>query len=461
MLPTSPLLRLPDELLADIFASVESQDAIPLMRVCKRVKSMARVRAFSTVVVTDQPRFEALAAHIRDIGRHIKLLILNGVPEVDEDEELDDSTAVKLDRVFRRINGLESLTLGKLKVGVYDALLDSGAFPRLKKLKSLTMGVPDDWYDDLPEQWWTAFARCRQLEELTLDGCAYLSTTGVTDETMYTLPAIRRLHLRLDVHGFDVPTDFAVRLPALQALTIDTSEEDIFELCPNLLHNLEPALQCLEVHEFPSYEFDQTPPHLERLTGLRQLFLGEGRVEPEELLKALPALKQLESLTFGLGACASDFLLTSLFKEAPTLPALKRLTLDHVAAARGTTIESQGYEPPSSDEEDEGHMYPGWEAPEWPHGCSEDGVWKVESLADRIGVVVDGTAVDACNWLDDYTNELFDCLMAYGFTHGDFDELVDTFGWALAHDCLLDVNEDWAAEVKRDAIARGKPAFYR
>ncbi|GAA5837609.1 hypothetical protein JCM5353_003268 [Sporobolomyces roseus] len=140
---------------------------------------------------------------------------------------------------------------------------------------------------------------------------------------------------------------------------------------------------------------------LTKLTSLEFLSFG-GRATPGtfSLLQALPLI----SLTFEPDAQVSLSELTKLVTGDTKHKTLKGLELNNVAGMVGTRIEDE-QEPYYDVDCDMIDVYPDWILPDWTDEFDEDGLVKFVTIAEKEGIEVEGTAVEAIGIEDEFDEE--------------------------------------------------------
>ncbi|GAA5974808.1 hypothetical protein JCM5350_001305 [Sporobolomyces pararoseus] len=119
----------------------------------------------------------------------------------------------------------------------------------------------------------------------------------------------------------------------------------------------------------------------------------------------------LEVLAFREGAEVDLGQLTKLIKGPERMESLETIVLDTVKGKIGTRIEEEGV-PYKDGVEGEYQTYPDWEFPRWTKGFSRRGLEKLWRVAERNGVQLRGSAMDALEVEDEYEEEL-EILRAY------------------------------------------------
>lgn len=134
---------------------------------------------------------------------------------------------------------------------------------------------------------------------------------------------------------------------------------------------------------------------IKRFTNLLELelhgpFFGDGLFD--HLRDPLP----LESLTFGETATVSVAQLRQLLEPGPgKLSSLKKLVLDTLDGEEETTVVQHGGRVYRSEEDGSRRPYPDWQLPKWTESLSQEGFEALLELAEREGVVVEGSTCEA------------------------------------------------------------------
>lgn len=258
----------------------------------------------------------------------------------------------------------------------------------------------------------------------TFGSLARLSIIGLESET-WDAPNLGTLApniVDLELYDLDGPACFA----------------EILRQAPTALRRL--ALRCDPGHASPTPRAaSRTEGILPRFADLEELVLCEHSFRPERLLAAFRSLPRLHTLSFEPGSPATDDLLDSLLCDPACLPRLHRLVLNHAECARGPTLESQGWTLPSPSESGPCHTWAGWEEAEWPDGCSESGLAAAQDAGHLRGIVVEGTAVDAVGWDDEFWGEMYRSLLYHGDETGDYSEARDLLSDEFVDEHITDM----------------------
>ncbi|GAA5972702.1 hypothetical protein JCM3765_000978 [Sporobolomyces pararoseus] len=123
------------------------------------------------------------------------------------------------------------------------------------------------------------------------------------------------------------------------------------------------------------------------------------------------AYLSLEVVVFEEGAEVDLAKLTKLIKGPEKMESLETIILQTVKGKIGTRIEEKGV-PYKEGIDGEYQTYPDWEFPKWTKEFSRRGVEKLWRVAERNGVQLGGSAIDALEVEDEYEEEL-EALRAY------------------------------------------------
>ncbi|GAA5906248.1 uncharacterized protein JCM6883_005487 [Sporobolomyces salmoneus] len=121
----------------------------------------------------------------------------------------------------------------------------------------------------------------------------------------------------------------------------------------------------------------------------------------------------LEMLIFESEADVNLVELEKLITGAKKHETLKTIWFENVEGEMGTKIEDMGGEPWTGPNGDGWGPYPDWQLPEWTESFSARGLKKFLKVAEKEGIEVNGSAIEAIEIDDDFTNEL-DFLQGYG-----------------------------------------------
>ncbi|KPV72095.1 uncharacterized protein RHOBADRAFT_56219 [Rhodotorula graminis WP1] len=153
---------------------------------------------------------------------------------------------------------------------------------------------------------------------------------------------------------------------------------------------------------------------------LHTLHLDNSCRDHAPLPSSLARLDNLEILHFGPSAVLPDYALVDLVTGPHRLKALRKLTLDYIEAFFEETLRDAGGVLPHGRDCDASGLYWGWDAPDWPEGCSWRDLTTAVRLVRARGVVVDGLAVRALEWYGEYAAERDKVARRRGFEMGDW-----------------------------------------
>ncbi|BGP42692.1 hypothetical protein JCM10450v2_006799 [Rhodotorula kratochvilovae] len=248
---------------------------------------------------------------------------------------------------------------------------------------------------------------------------------------------LRQLARLPRLNTWDGP-DLRAIAPHLLHLTLDELHHvpelaPVLRTAPATLRSL--ILRCEPDLSYTVQRISLLDDVLPRFFHLEHLALCEHTFTPIRLLSYLRSLSHLRTLSFDLGALATDELLLDILDGPLRLRHLRGLTLDHVECARGPTMESKRHELPVGGG-DHFHVWPGWRSAVWGPGCSEAGVSEAVRIARRHGVVVDGSALETIGWEKEYGVEKYFALLAWGDRMCDYDEARAVLGDEVVDESL-------------------------
>ncbi|BGP34638.1 hypothetical protein JCM10296v2_006460 [Rhodotorula toruloides] len=427
-----PLLRLPYELLDTIFAYAYEDDEHP-EPVCRALRQFADRRFYRDVKLVN---YSSWADFCSTINKSKRLAQLVRTLDLDfagcEDENVRSepivpghtrrlATVKSFSRVLSRLVRLKSLRMVKLDQKLCQVIsgtrLDPTALPELEVLDV-------DQYDlcVLDEGVWAK--RLSTLREIRLH-----SSIGRSP-----LPrAVRPMQADTLVLSGDSNTnpwpgyELYKAFPTLNAF----EAHDLMDRSQYLsvVHGLPRTLKKLRLEQSDGFvapgSLDDILPEFRNLDSL---YLCAGTFTLARLTAYLATAVTITSLGFGIDTPVTDEFLLSLVEDPMRLPNLNTLVLDYVMCGRGLTIESQGFELSEEAADTPYHTYPGWWEPVWPKDCSERGLHLVISAAEDADITVQGTALSADKWENDYHEEIFHALLSWGLEVDDFEEAMEILG---------------------------------
>ncbi|GAA5986747.1 hypothetical protein JCM5350_000521 [Sporobolomyces pararoseus] len=152
---------------------------------------------------------------------------------------------------------------------------------------------------------------------------------------------------------------------------------------------------------------------LTKFTSLDRLVLA-GNTAPvsSEFYSALQAIP-LKVLIFELGADVDLKKLAKLISGPHKHASLQKIRFDNVIAKRGTTFEEMDWEVYTGPDGDGFGPYPDWKLPRWTDKFEPDKLKKFLKVAEKEGIKVEGSALEALKIDEEFTGEL-DFLYSYG-----------------------------------------------
>ncbi|GAA5895829.1 hypothetical protein JCM6882_001391 [Rhodosporidiobolus microsporus] len=428
---TPPLLRLPAELLDAIF-ELTYEDEKPTEPLCRALLPFHRTALYRNVEVDSVRRLNLFRHVVRDTQRVRPLVKSLEVNLTASRWSKSTPEPYKLVNLLGRLSQLQRLALGGLDTASLDAVLADYPSLQPSKLRHVEMRAPT--YTDLPHSILTkrlaSLNAIPSLKTLTLhiDGFPYPFFSSYPT-------SMRRVDtLALISSDLDHAPTFVIRelFPNVRRLSL-SAQVTSFE-CQDFILSAPDALEALVLRTSPLFDDEQDldlflDDVLPRFAQLEQLELCEGVFDHETFLPVVQSLPRLVHLTFGRDAPVSDALLFSLVDHATKPSPLQRLTLNHVEAQRGPSIEDYDWVLSPEADNTDGHTYPGWRAPKWNLDSSENGLRTVKARAALSGVKVDGTAVDALGWEHEHEAEVLRCTTVWSSQGGgDFEEPNDSYG---------------------------------
>ncbi|GAA5896618.1 hypothetical protein JCM8208_004247 [Rhodotorula glutinis] len=451
---SSPLLKLPLELLDAIFSQVYEPYSVRYSPLCKRLlpvqqRQFWRRREFNTY--EDLAAFSRRAPFIPGLETNVVELELNmmNAPRW-ENERLEAEHEARLDEGFSEDDEPDpvdpdfELCPLALFVEVFECL----AAVRHVVLR----GVDDVWVSALVGDEAEICAVPPWLERLESVHVEFSFDSRFLEPddmqawlgALARAPGLRALRLVDE----DIPTWEPMSpptpiptLPNLQSLVIDGGSlyswtgAPLSRVAPNLAHlellGSHPPHQVVAVlREAPVHlrELVVAPdpgltavavPRLDhvlpQLAHLRHLRLAGQTFDPARIVASLGALPCLESLAFGLDAPVTDIILDAILEGPHRLSRLRHLTLEHFRAYPGLSLKLLDDKVPH-DLEALGFDLPpswAWKRPECPPGGSEAGLREAVRSGSAHGVVVDGMSLGLFDWDDWYRVERRNVILAW------------------------------------------------
>lgn len=391
---SSPLLDLPDELLALVFAELSPVESIDA-NLCHRVHPFARARILSQINLhteDDLWDFDHLLREYPRSGNHVRELAIL----------FECSSSARCVRLLKSLPGLINLVLCQLESATLAAvLLDPDARNYLGNLRALHLFADaDDRFLQNPRisVWGDYLASWPALEELHLFAAAGMQIVPTPTSRLMPFRTLRRLHLNLTAFDTLDVLDFDRVFPTLEDLVLEETQEPnrfrpiLLKISPTSLRKLD--LRPAETNPDPllggSSVIDDLLP---RFSQLETMYFRPSLYNPASLIHVLPQLVHLRHAEFSFGAGVTSEILDVLIE----LPALVSLVLDHVKYERGRRV--QDYGRPVIDSHDVFHMWPGWTRTRCDHSSSD--LTRTLTRAIQRGIRCTGTAVEALSAAND------------------------------------------------------------
>ncbi|BGP19238.1 hypothetical protein JCM10213_007027 [Rhodosporidiobolus nylandii] len=432
----SPLLRLPVELLEAIFELAYEEEK-PSGPVCRALLPFYLVELYRQVEIANYDALLSFCLAIErspELGKMVRVFKL-GTKEEPAVTGVCDET---FDHLLALLPRLRRLVFANLDPDLLLVFLQSYyRVPGLQRLDEfeLTPWVDaENPVDDFQPEWLDSLEQYDHLTTLSLHLDEPVVADLFTDLDPPCLPQIRILSLSTSLSTNYLSLDLSCSFPHLETLTITASDN-----CPdfrNILDEAPRGITSLFLRNAPDCDLptDDESAFLDtllpRFKSLEHLELGNRMFSPDSLLAYLRTLPALRTLAFSPGAFVSDELLEFLTEDSDRPPHLKHLRLDYAECFRGKSLEDEGYRLYQCAKSSRFHMYPGWYIADWNYRCSEQGVMQAEWKGGLNGIKVEGTAVEAIGWEEDFFREMYDCTMQWCFEQGDYDEAIGEFGEA-------------------------------
>ncbi|GAA5891603.1 hypothetical protein JCM8208_007336 [Rhodotorula glutinis] len=467
----SPLLRLPDELLAIIFSHVYVAKLSPI---CRRVYPFQQKQLYQHGVrIRSYKALASLCAAVQGssfIGGLIIDLYINlygsavgsarrrssgagtgtsngarpAETQSGRGREVNDSQGLEIvqPRAFYnlilRLSRLGSLDMICIEPDLLNVVLFNSegvlVFPHLYRMSFTTSEIRPPAYGNDSGNWVRNLARLPQLSTL----CVRHSAERSLLPPMQPPRPIFKTLTRLCLHGAHLGGSDAPALVDLAPHLVELRLEDTMSApaCASILHTAPTGLRVLyllsplsrDVDPRPGCNLDEVLP---RFKHIEDLYLSVHSFSPACLAPYLASLPALRTLHFGWASQATDDLLHALFvdhKSPYRLRHLRSLELNHVWDLRGRTLEENGWNFPAGATSGLDGLDDGWYPGRWPPGCSAEGTEAAIAAARAIGIKVDGTSVSAASWEEAYESERNTRLLVWGLRTGDYAEARDELG---------------------------------
>ena len=404
------LSRLPPELLTEIFeltypyrryqTTPLSKSLLPFEeRFLFRELDVHSYESLKRLCTVAQRRPEALA-----YAKILRISIARETESKDMAKEVEDvgtpsNELVKL--LFRKLTRMTSFHLfgsSRLVLLVLDSTVAASSFPNLifLTLASTFRTIADPFHPAL----YTSLQYYSTVESVRI---RVWRTPKSIQRYEKPLPEMTPFHNQLDQVSLDGPLTASLTSakallysfgPLSSVFLTDTSKKTsrIYRIIDCLYESDKlRSLSLVIQHKQGSRPVLKDLAELTKLTSLGSLSFG-GRAAPASLasLESLPLI----ALAFEKEAHVSLSVLTKLIAGDTKHKTLKRLELNNVEGMVGTTIEEMG-EPYYDVDCDEWDVYPDWVLPDWSSDFDEDGLVEFLELAEKEGIEVEGTAVNA------------------------------------------------------------------
>ncbi|GAA5839045.1 hypothetical protein JCM9279_002575 [Rhodotorula babjevae] len=465
----SPLLRLPDELLALIFQSCEyfwTRDAP--RAICRRLRPIQQECMYKRIRLRSYQSLKSLCETVHE-STYIGTLVIelwicprwggappNEMPSEDDSAASTGSAAttvpvgrlgderrkivqpVQLFSLLSRLSRLRRLHLYRADPALVDVfMVDSQGtldFPHMAEVGVDFAGAAVSSGQGAGA-WVRRLARLPALESLRV---FHRETSTILPIMQTPLPLFTSL-TDLSLEGSSIG---ATDLPALDIImphlvSLRIVDSTTAPRCAKILRTAPTGLRRLGMSTVCGHPgqavFDcLVDDVLPRFGRLEELTLSPESFTPNRLAPYLASLPALHSLAFSWKTCPTDDLLHSLLiddKSPHRLRHLRTLILDHATADLDRT----------------------WRAPRFLVGCTARGLKAAVAAARAAGIEVDGGGITAIGWDEAYARERGVRLLVWGDQKGDFSQARAELGDAVVDQWVTALEK---ARLEADEKAR-------
>ncbi|GAA6008950.1 hypothetical protein JCM11491_003844 [Sporobolomyces phaffii] len=422
------LSRLPPELLEIIFDHVQSSNEPVTAPLSRHLLPFIQEPLFRSLCLISDPypaldslcqnveSSRHLTIYVKSLHFHVALDEPKKPPREIHDGHVPSNTLIKA--LFGRLINLERLVVvGSSRVAsiVLEPVVAASSFPKLSSLRlaSTFKTVPDPFHSSN----FQTLQYYSELSKLSLEVCRPSKTIH-----SHAKPQIIPLRMKTQIRQVSLKgplsssssTSVTGLLASFGSLSIislhDTSKES--QLCD--LVGAIPSPSHVHVLYLNHQESAGLPPkeslddQLERFTQISCLrFGGTSSSSTPSLYSALARLPHLKHLLFSKDAIVSLAQLAQVIVTGSRIKSksLKSITFDNVEGKVGTRGEDAG-EPWWNEEVDDWDVHPDWIVPNWTDEFSEDGLVEFVKAAEKEGIQVGGSAVDAIGVKDALESEV-------------------------------------------------------
>lgn len=430
---TVGLLSLPDELLDLITRLVHEgsvyESRVTLLFVCRRIGRLAQKHLYRSPTSTvrdifDKERLDLFNQALRSrpkLREYVQQITLAPVCKRKRTSKreaafLDTQGVAELGSLLLRLPNVTDVTLACFSCEAVDELLFTIAcMPRASRITMDASYAVADWTEGL----WSRLTDMSALRHLTICFTGNHFRLPSASSAFPGLEELRTLELPSSFIADDADaTSLAAFSPKLEKLVVNSRHRDYFrenaddendlegdaELRYPFLRSIPTSLSHLQINGPADLERDRA---LLDIPGLRQLTLGWG----SKLAEVVPILAQakIEHIALETGAIAEDADIAALLEGPRRLLSLRRLSLNHVDLGTlpmvsrvqelRAKLECRTSAECAGDLTKSGALRAlGDLSSVWPRGCSGVGIECAFELAETVGVVLDGNAVDCLEW---------------------------------------------------------------
>ena len=429
------LLSLPDELLSAIFSEVARDldgfpdpRAVVFVSTCRRLAPIVRQEVYRKLWIghssTETRLLSELCAKRPDLRALVQDLHCVRTMEIDHhgygayiDFGADHPGNVLLRSYFPALHTLSVVEATPADISNILSRVYATTRPAIRKL--ILGCASDPQLDDDSEHretWWHLLARLPMLEDLTLDTTSFeFGPVRIVFDDARAFAPLQNLHsLTLNGspwHATGGPT-LAELFPNLKRLDCYAS----VELEP-LLRHAPRTLTQLNVWPTWGLSAPLQPGVIARFPLLERLALGV--VNATALLPSIRT-SRIKYLRLSSGAELADQDLRSLVDGPARMKDLKALALDYISLDLDCWSERDLKDALGRDARYDLAQVKDVMHPEWPEGCSAEGLRAVMDAARKNGIEVYGTALECLDWNNRFDEFLERYLVNDALTSNDY-----------------------------------------
>ncbi|GAA5974718.1 hypothetical protein JCM5350_001262 [Sporobolomyces pararoseus] len=425
------LSRLPPELIQNIFNEIEGRDKALTAPISKRLVHFQQLRLYRTVSLTSYTQLDKLCNTAQtnqcllksvqelkvDIGFEFDTQTTVGSNQVTEVQDPLIPSSQQIAKLFNKLERVESLDLlGSFRLAslLLSPDVSTSSLPNLSTLR-LTSTF-SDLDDPFHPSYYSNLTNYSALSKFFLRIFRDSLTIRPSTEPLPDLSPFRKPFLVISLGG-PISSSHAsakcllgsIGKPVMLELTDSSPSSRMYDLfdsfdCPEKVQYL--ALRQYRLQRSSTQESNLLKA-LSTFTSLDRLVLGESCAPLYSpfysVLRSLP----LKGLVFDSEADINLVELTKLISGRQKHLSLAEISFQNVRGKRGTKIEDMDNEPYTGEDGEGRGPYPDWELPKWTDGFNPVTLKEFLKVAEKEGIKVSGSALEALDIDEEFMEELY------------------------------------------------------